>query len=103
MPSHKSDFHKYEQLANDLVVAHNQRDQTALDRLNQHYRRSFTLADLHAQIWRRIYAFRQRSKTSNNLLLAEAQTLLAQDVGFSSWSSLREGLEAGGKGPLPAV
>ena len=51
----------YERLAHDLVLAHDSHDQAALQRLNAHYRRAFTFDDLAAEIWRRVYAFRQRS------------------------------------------
>src|SRR5690242_1836077 len=41
----------HEQAARDFVGAYGG-DVAALDRLNQHYNRSFTLADLKAEIWR---------------------------------------------------
>ena len=66
--------------------------EAALQRLNEHYRRAFTFDDLAAEIWRRVYAFRQRSSRvpKNYLPLAEAQMLVAQDAGFGSWAALIE-------------
>src|SRR5207248_2726440 len=52
---------EFERLANDMVVALNSRDVAALRRLNEVYRRAFSFDDLWAEIWRRVYAFRQRS------------------------------------------
>ncbi len=82
----------YERLARDLVLAHDTQDQAALQRLNAHYRRSFTFDDLAAEIWRRVYAFRQRSSRvpKNYLQLAEAQLLVAQDAGYGSWAALTD-------------
>jgi len=58
----------YEQAARDFVDAY-KGDAAALDRLNQHYSRSFSLADLKAEIWRRDYAYRQRSSRVPGKLL----------------------------------
>jgi hypothetical protein len=52
---------EYERLANDLVAAYGQKDTNALQRINAHYGRGFSLDDIAAMIWRRVYAFRQRS------------------------------------------
>jgi hypothetical protein len=46
----------YEQLASDYVRAFDAKDASALQRLNQHYTRSFTFEDLFSEIWRRVYA-----------------------------------------------
>ena len=58
--------------------------------------------DLFAEIWRRVYAFRQRSsKVPKNFLKpAEAQLLVAQDAGFGSWDALMQSLETGAP-PIP--
>ena len=87
----------YERLAHDLVLAHDSQDPAALQRLNAHYRRSFTFDDLRAEIWRRVYAFRQRSSRvpRNYLQLVEAQTLVAQDAGFGSWTALTHAASTG--------
>jgi hypothetical protein len=50
----------YEQAARDFVEAY-KGDAEAIGRLNRHYGRSFSIADLKAEIWRRDYAYRQRS------------------------------------------
>lgn len=72
-------------------------DTAALERLNAHYGRSFTLDDLRAEVWRRVYAFRQRSfrGSKSYLQLEEAQTIVAQDAGFGSWTALMEAAAAG--------
>jgi hypothetical protein len=94
---------EYEALARDLVVAFEARDAAALHRLNEHYRRSYTFDDLWAEIWRRVYAFRQRSSKvwKNYLQIAETQTIVAQDAGFGSWPALMRALETG-ESPVPS-
>lgn len=89
--------HEYEQLAHDYVQAFNARDIAALQRLNVHYARAYTFDDLSAEIWRRVYAFRQRSSrvTENSLQLDEARTLLAQDAGFPGWTALLHAADTG--------
>lgn len=91
----------YEALARDYVQAFNMRDESALDRLNQYYGRSFTFDDLWAEIWRRMYSFRQRAfkNPAQTLELDEARWVLAQDVGFGSWAALLEAARTG----APAV
>src|SRR5262249_40425051 len=98
-----TDINSYQRLASDLVLAYDSRDESALQRLNQHYRRNFTFDDLWAEVWRRVYAVRQRSsrQPKNYLQLDEAQTLIAQDAGFSSWAALTKAV-ATGKPPVPA-
>ena len=93
----------YRRLAHDLVLAYDTQDVAALQRLNGHYRRTFTFDDLAAEIWRRVYAFRQRSSRvpKNYLQLAEAQMLVAQDAGYGSWAALAEAAVSGAP-PLPA-
>lgn len=86
----------YELAARDFVDAYNG-DGAALERLNRHYSRSFSLADLQAEIWRRDYAYRQRSRKvpENYLPIEEAQLLIAQDAGFGSWEKLMNALATG--------
>lgn len=83
-------------LAHDWVNAY-EGDAPSLDRLNAYYGRSFTFDDLRAEIWRRVYAFRQRSfrVPKNYLALEEGQLLLAQDAGFSSWTAMIEAAASG--------
>lgn len=92
-----------ERVASDMVLAFDSRDEAALQRLNEHYRRSFTFDDLWAEIWRRVYAFRQRSSRvpKNYLELAEARTVIAQDAGFGSWTALTRAVATGAP-PVPA-
>jgi hypothetical protein len=88
---------EYDRLAHDLVLAFDAQDQSALGRVNAHYQRAFTFDDWWAEVWRRVYAFRQRrSKVPKNYLqLAEAQMLIAQDVGFGSWAALTKAVSTG--------
>lgn len=82
----------HDQAARDFVDSY-KGDPAALDRLNRYYGRTFTMADLKAEIWRRDYAFRQRSSRvpENYFPLDEAQSIVAQDGGFSSWEALLSG------------
>ena len=45
VPFETSSVDECDRLANDLVLAFNERDEAALQRLNVHYRRSFTFDD----------------------------------------------------------
>ena len=85
----------YEQAARDFVDAY-KGDAAALDRLNRHYIRSFSYADLTAEIWRRDYAYRQRSfkLPENYFPIEEAQIIIAQDFGFSNWEKLMAAIKA---------
>ena len=74
-------------------------DEDSLARLNAHYQRSFTFDDLWAEVWRRVYAFRQRSSRvpQNYLSPDEARLVFAQDTGFGSWDALAAAVGAGGR------
>lgn len=102
-PARVHTVEEYERHARDIVLTLDSHDEAALQRLDEHYRRSFTFDDWWAEIWRRVYAFRQRSSRvpKNYLQLAEAQTLIAQDAGFSSWAALTRALATGAP-PVPA-
>jgi hypothetical protein len=93
----------YDRLAHDYVRALDSEDAAALQRLNDHYTRSFTFEDLWAEIWRRVYAFRQRSSRvpKNYLAPDEARQLVARNAGFGSWDALIQSLETGAS-PIPA-
>jgi len=93
----------FERAVNDLLAAFNSKDDAARLRLNAYYQRPFTFEDWWAEIWRRVYAFRQRAfnGSAQQLQLSEAQTLVAQDAGFGSWTALTRAL-AGGTPPVPA-
>jgi hypothetical protein len=86
-----------DRLASDMVLAFDSHDEAALERLNRHYGRSFTFDDLWAEVWRRVYSFRQRAfkAGTSNLRLDEAQLVIAQDAGFGSWEALTQALAAG--------
>jgi hypothetical protein len=92
----------YEQLAQDYVRALDAQDAEALRRLNERYTRSFSFDDVASEIWRRVYAFRQRSSRvpKNFLQLDEARMLVAQNAGFGGWDTLVESLETGAS-PIP--
>jgi len=87
---------EYQRLADDLVAAFDARDQAALDRLNAHYGRTFSHDDLWAEVWRRVYAFRQRAfkAAQTSLRREEAQLLIAQDVGYGNWAALTSAADA---------
>lgn len=74
-----------------------ERDTEALARLNEHYGRAFTFEDVRAEIWRRVYAFRERSsRTPQNFLdLSEARRMVARDAGFGPWDALMKAAETG--------
>jgi hypothetical protein len=94
---------EYQALAADLVLAFGSHDEAALRRLNERYRRSFTFEDLWAEIWRRVYSFRQRAFKSTApqvLQLEEAQAVIAQDAGFGSWAALTAAVKTGAP-PIP--
>ena len=88
---------EYEQLAQDYVLAYDAQDAAALQRMNAHYSRAFTFDDLFSEIWRRVYAFRQRRwrVLKNFLKPDEARMLVAQNAGFGSWDALMQSLETG--------
>src|SRR5436190_1775372 len=75
MSPHAPTAEDYGLLANDLVLAFDAHDEAALQRVNAHYQRSFTFDDLWAEIWRRVYSFRQRAfrQPNQSLHLDEAQ------------------------------
>ena len=85
----KQNVPDYARLAQDFVDAY-EGNAEALARLNEYYGRSFTQEDHRAEMWRRVYAFRQRAWRSekNFLKLEEAQIVLAQDAGFGNWAAL---------------
>src|SRR5689334_3977525 len=69
----------YDRLADDYVLAYATGDAPALQRLNQHYARSYTWDDLRAEVRRRVYAVRQaHSQRRNAFDLNQARTLIAR-------------------------
>ncbi|WP_321473994.1 hypothetical protein [uncultured Paludibaculum sp.] len=86
----------YEQAADDFTQAY-EGDEAAIQRLNGHYGRSFSHADVRAEAWRRVYALRQRSSKvpKNYLALDEARVVVAQDAGFGNWAALLEAVTTG--------
>lgn len=92
----------FDRLAADLVLAYDERDDAALARLNDAYGRRFTHDDVWAEVWRRVYAVRERSRRvpKNYLATDEARTVVAQDAGFGSWAALAHALASGAR-PVP--
>jgi hypothetical protein len=88
---------EYDALAADTVAAFNTKDESALQRVNTAFDRAFTFEDLWAEIWRRVYSFRQRAfkEPTQSLHLDEAQLLIAQDAGFGNWDALKEAIATG--------
>ena len=96
-----ADVATYERLAKDWVSAYDDKDSAALERLNRHYNRAYTLEDHAAEIWRRLYSFRRRSHLGpNHLEPVESQALVAQDAGFESWEALKKAVDTGAP-PVP--
>jgi hypothetical protein len=94
---------EFDQLATDFVAAFEAGDEAALARVNECYRRAFTFDDLTAEVWRRVYAYRQRAFRSGHrehLDVGEAQTIIAQDAGYGSWSVLTRAVTTGAR-PVP--
>src|SRR3954468_15373083 len=95
---------QYEQAARDFPAAYKE-DAAAIERLNAFYERTFTAADVKAEIWHRVYAFRQRAFRvghDNHLTQGEAELIVAQDAGFGSWEKLAKALETGARPAGPA-
>jgi hypothetical protein len=88
----------YEQAARDFVDAW-AGDATALERLNRHYNRSFSLSDVRTEVWRRDYEYRRRSsrmpERDHYFPLEEAQAVVAQDAGFNNWQKLMDAVAHG--------
>src|SRR5438105_9934679 len=93
---------QHDRLTEDMLLAFNGHDEQALQRLNDHYKRLFSFEDLWAEIWRRVYSFRQRAfrGTDKSLRLDEAQTVVAQDAGYGSWKAMTEAAATGAP-PVP--
>ena len=94
---------EYQQRAEDLVQAFDAKDEAALQRVNRFYGRSFSFDDLWAEVWRRVYAFRQRAFNGapQQLELPEAQDLIAHDAGYGGWAALMRAVTSGAR-PIPA-
>ena len=80
----------YDRVVGDLLLAFNDKDAVALQRLNALRATSFTYDDLTALIWGRVYAYRQRRGRGAEpyLLPEEARTVVAQNAGYASWEAL---------------
>jgi hypothetical protein len=89
-----------EQLARDLVAAHDSADAGALQRLGDHYGRALTHDDVRAAVWSRVYEVRQRSsRGERHIEIAEARAMLARDAGFGNWTDFVGATSAGREAP----
>jgi hypothetical protein len=80
----------YDRVVGNLLLAFNDKDAAALERLNAVRGTAFTYDDITALIWGRVYAYRQRRGRGAEpyLLPDEARTLVAQNAGYASWEAL---------------
>jgi len=70
----------HEALAKDLVAAYESGDAAAIQRLNDHYGRSFTHDDVRADIWHSVYKVRQAKGRPGCFALEDAQEFVARDA-----------------------
>ena len=95
-PSSKNpEVQKYESLAKDMVAIYATGDADALQRLNQHYGRSFTAADLRATVWGAIRTVREAKGAAHAFGENEAQRMIAQAAGFGSWQAFTDAVVKG--------
>ncbi|HXJ60429.1 MAG TPA: hypothetical protein VNU68_27605 [Verrucomicrobiae bacterium] len=86
----------HEGLAIDFVVAYDSGDAGAIQRLNEHYQRSYTWDDVRAEVWHSVYKVRQAKGRPGSLSLDDARELIARYAGFGNWQAF---LDAGGNPP----
>jgi hypothetical protein len=92
VPAASPQVRRYERLAGDLVLAYEAGDAAALNRLNEHYGRSFTWEDLRAHVWRLVYAVRQAKGRKGAFDLSQAQMLMAREAGFNNWTAFMQAI-----------
>ena len=75
-----------------------------LQRLNAHYHRTFTFDDLWAEIWRRVYAFRQRAFKGAEAVASACRSADRHRAGCRVWQlgSPRRSRAPTGGPPVPA-
>jgi ankyrin repeat protein len=100
-PAIPDEVERYEQLAKDTVAAY-AGDAQAMDRINKHYQRTFSIDDLRALVWRFSYKVRQAGGSSQAFDLAEAQQLIAGSKGFGNWTAMKEAIAKGTPSPVPS-
>ncbi|MFO1498259.1 MAG: hypothetical protein U1G07_07700 [Verrucomicrobiota bacterium] len=84
-----------QELANDYVRVYDTGEPQALQRLNAHYRRSFTWDDARAHVWRQVYKVRRGQGRPGSFAVEDAQWLMARETGFSNWGALLQAATAG--------
>ncbi len=90
---------KFEQLAQDMVVAYDSGDAACLRRIGDHYTMPMSADDLRAIVWRLIYKVRQAGGAASAFQLPEAQELISRSSGYPNWTALLESAKAGSPPP----
>ena len=76
---------EYEALADDLLFAFESGVAESLDRLQRHYRRSFTHDELRAAVRERMAAIPEFERPPNYFSRDYARLLVAREAGYRSW------------------
>lgn len=92
---------RYEQIALDLVAAHDAADADALQRLAHYYGHPLTHDDVRAAVWSRVYEVRQRASRGEprRLDVAEAREMVARESGFGNWGDFLQAAADGQSAP----
>jgi len=88
------DLAKYTSLAQDLLFAFETGRADALERLAQHYARSFSWEELRTQVRARLDAIDAAERPDGYFALPHAQLLVARGAGFDNWRQLASLFEA---------
>lgn len=83
-----------------MVNAYATSDAAAVQRINEHYGRSYTADDLRAITWL-VYKVRQAGGAAQAFGVGEAQELIARTSGFSNWTVLTEAVAKGAPSAVP--
>ncbi|MGH7456101.1 MAG: ankyrin repeat domain-containing protein, partial [bacterium] len=84
---------EYERLANDLVETYRSGEAVAMQRLKDHFQRSFTWDQLRARVQEHLRTLPDAENRIANFALADAQRLIAHSHGFESWAELVKHIE----------
>ena len=85
----------YEQLARDWAQAYASGEPAALQRLNTHYGRESTSADVRAEVWRRVRTVREAKGAAQAFGIDDARDLVARDAGFGGWKAFSSAVTSG--------
>jgi hypothetical protein len=83
-------FGSYEQLARDVLIAHTDGDQGAMQRLNAHFHTNITVEELREGVAQRLSTLPSDRVPAGRFSLAHAQLLVALRLGLDSWAQLVE-------------